>query len=70
MESNITWIIILKFYSEFQDIRPFDYVLVEPPKKSNGNKNDKESEKGKNPKEDMAEALRDLKISWLTKLGT
>ena len=70
MESNITWIVILKFYSELQDIRPFDYVLVEPPKKSNGNKNDKESEKGKNPKEDMAEALRDLKISWLTKLGT
>lgn len=51
-----------------QDVHPFDYILVEPPKKTNGNKNDKDNEK-KNSKEEMAEALRDLKISWLSKLG-
>lgn len=53
----------------FQDVHPFDYVLVEPPKKSNGSKNDKENEK-KNAKEEMSEALRDFKINWLTKLGS
>lgn len=52
----------------FQDVRPFNYVLLEPPKKTNGGKNEKENEK-KNAKEEMAEALRDFKISWLSKLG-
>ena len=57
------------FFNFLQDARPFNYNFVEPAKKANGSKAEKEAEKTKNAKEDMAEAIRDLKITWMTKLG-
>jgi len=47
---------------------PFTYTLVEPKKTT---KTDKvETEKNKNNEEEMTEAVRDLKISWIKKLET
>jgi hypothetical protein len=55
-----------------QDVVSFKYILAEPPRKpANGTKNnDKDGEKaGKTKVDEMSEAVRDLKISWIPKLG-
>ena len=52
----------------FQDVYNIKYVLTESPKKSKGNGNGgKDKEEKKTKEEEMAEAVRDLKISWITK---
>ncbi|XP_053404432.1 tripeptidyl-peptidase 2-like isoform X2 [Mercenaria mercenaria] len=50
---------------------PFKYVITEAPKKNNNKSNGKdkgEKNKDKTKEEEYTEALRDLRISWLSKL--
>ena len=50
-----------------QDVQPFSYVMVESAKKNNGSKG--EPDKSRTKEEEMIDAVRDLKINWITKLG-
>lgn len=52
-----------------QSSLPFKYILTDNPKKSKPNGKDKDSkgEKEKTKAEECVEAVRDLKISWLSK---
>lgn len=61
--------------SYLQSSVPFKYILAEAPLRSNCPKNgkakkekeEKQKEKDKTKEEEYTEALRDLKISWLSK---
>lgn len=59
----------LAFLCALQDVYPFTYVLPEPPKKSSSSKSSDAKDKEKTKLEEYNDELRDLKTSWLAKLG-
>lgn len=59
----------LVFLCAVQDVYPFTYMLPEPPKKSSSSKSSDAKDKEKTKLEEYNEEIRDLKTSWLAKLG-
>lgn len=53
----------------FQDVYPFKYVLTEAPKKSSNTKSSDTKDKEKTKWDEYNEVIRDLRTSWLAKLG-
>lgn len=51
------------------DTYPLQYVLPEPPKKAAAKKSGPAKEAEKSKEEELDDALRDVSLSWLTKLG-
>lgn len=49
---------------------PIRYILTESSKKSSNKSDNKEKEKEKNKDEEFCEALRDMKVSWISKFGS
>jgi hypothetical protein len=52
-----------------QDVYSFKYVLPEAPKKSSNTKSSDTKDKEKTKWDEYNETVRDLKTSWLAKLG-
>jgi tripeptidyl-peptidase-2 len=50
-------------------VYPFKYVLTEPPKKPSNTKSSEAKDKEKTKWDEYNEVVRDMKTSWLSKLG-
>lgn len=67
---NILIPIFILVLNKFQGSIPFKYVITDSPKKNKNGSKEKSTDKNSKEKtkaEEYDEALRDLKISWLSK---
>lgn len=67
---NILIPIFILVLKKFQGSVPFKYVITDSPKKNKNGSKEKSTDKNSKEKtkaEEYDEALRDLKISWLSK---